>query len=156
MKTNTEILIITVPLFITMLVSPSGASSLLANTVTTTTTPAPTNTSLAMKKSASDSNVVSSDPSCPARRSSNPVPSSGNHMVGGDGGGGGVRRSSDGDAISLTSDTDGLDPGPGSPLAFGVVDWTDTASSLAHIFVPTHSSIDHCYLHTECLHSGHR
>ena len=65
-----------------------------------------------------------------------------------------MRRSSDGDAISLTSDTDGL--GPGSPLAFGVVDWTDTASSLAHVFVPTHSSIDHCYLHTECLHSGHR
>ena len=67
-----------------------------------------------------------------------------------------MRRSSDGDAISLTSDTDGLDTGPGSPLAFGVVDWTDTASSLAHVFVPTHSSIDHCYLHAECLHSGHR
>ena len=68
-----------------------------------------------------------------------------------------MRRSSDGDAISRTSDTDGLDDaGPGSPLAFGLVDWTDTASSLAHVFVPTHSSIDHCYLHTECLHSGHR
>ena len=115
--------------------------------------PSTTTTSLAMKKSASDSNVVSSDPSCPARRSSNPVPSS-SHMLAGEGGG--ARRSSDGDAISLTSDTDGLDAGPGSPLAFGVVDWTDTASSLAHVFVPTHSSIDHCYLHTECLHSGHR
>ena len=126
------------------------------STVTTSTTS--TSPSLAMKKSASDSNVVSSDPSCPARRSSNPVHSSSGHLLageeGGGGGGGAGRRSSDGDAISLTSDTDGL--GPGSPLAFGVVDWTDTASSLAHVFVPTHSSIDHCYLHTECLHSGHR
>ena len=136
------------PFFLTMLVSPSGGSTSPATTSTTTTA------SLAMKKSASDSNVVSSDPSCPARRSSNPVPSSSGHILAGEGGGG--RRSSDGDAISLTSDTDGLEAGPGSPLAFGVVDWTDTASSLAHVFVPTHSSIDHCYLHTECLHSGHR
>ena len=71
---------------------------------------------------------------------------------------GGMRRSSDGDAISLMeSSTDGLDTGePGSPRPGGAVDWTETASSLAHVFVSTSSSLDTCYLQAECLHSGHR
>ena len=135
-----------------MLVTQSVGSTV---TATTSSTSSSTSTSLAMKKSASDSNVVSTDLSCSVRRSSNPVSGCSPHKLGGEGGG--VRRSSDGDAISLLeSDTDGLETGPGSPLAFGLVDWTDTASSLAHVFVPTHSSIDHCYLQAECLHSGHR
>ena len=69
-----------------------------------------------------------------------------------------MRRSSDGDAISLMeSSTDGLEgEEPGSPRAWGAVDWTDSASSLAHVFVSTSSSLDTCYLQSECLHSGHR
>jgi len=67
------------------------------------------------------------------------------------------RRSSDGDAISIMeSSTDGIEGEPGSPLGWGMVDWTDTASSMAHVFVSTSSSIDNCYLQSECLHSGHR
>ena len=133
-----------------MLVTRSVGSTL---TTTATTTTNSTSTSLAMKKSASDSNVVSTDLGCSVRRSSNPVSGVSSLQLAGTG----VRRSSDGDAISLLeSDTDGLEAGPGSPLAFGLVDWTDTASSLAHVFVPTHSSIDNCYLQGECLHSGHR
>ena len=136
-----------------MLVAPSVVSP--TNTTTTTTSATSSSTSLAMKKSASDSNVVSAEVSCGARRSSNPGPGSSTHHLAGDSGG--LRRSSDGDAISLLeSDTDGLEAGPGSPLAFGLVDWTDTANSLAHVFVPTHSSIDNCHLQAECLHSGHR
>ena len=65
------------------------------------------------------------------------------------------RRSSDGDAI-MESSTDGIEGEPGSPLGWGMVDWTDTASSMAHVFVSTSSSIDNCYLQSECLHSGHR
>jgi hypothetical protein len=65
------------------------------------------------------------------------------------------RRNSDGQ-ISITDFSTDDGPEPGSPNAFGVVDWSDTASSTAHIFVPTSSSIESCYLATECLHSGHR
>ena len=66
-----------------------------------------------------------------------------------------TRRNSDGD-ISITefSTDDGAEPG--SPNAFGAVDWSETASSTAHIFVPTSSSIESCYLAGECLHTGHR
>ena len=56
----------------------------------------------------------------------------------------------------MESSTDGIDMEPGSPLGWGMVDWTDTASSMAHVFVSTSSSIDNCYLQSECLHSGHR
>ena len=65
------------------------------------------------------------------------------------------RRSSLGE-ISITefSTDDGAEPG--SPNAFGFVDWSDTASTTSHIFVPTSSSLDSCYLAAECLHTGHR
>jgi len=106
-----------------------------------------------MKKSASDGQV-GGDNGAGARRSSNPVLGSSKHKSCQEGG---VRRSSDGDAISIMeSSTDGIEGEPGSPLGWGRVDWTETASSMAHVFVSTSSSIDNCYLQSECLHSGHR
>lgn len=65
--------------------------------------------------------------------------------------GGVVRRGSDG-AISLMENSN--DEDPCSPVALGTVDWGENASPNAHIFVPTSSSLQGCYLAQDCLHSG--
>ena len=36
----------------------------------------------------------------------------------------------------------------------GITDWSECASPTAHIFVPTSSSLQGCYLGHDCLHSG--
>ena len=65
-----------------------------------------------------------------------------------------TRRNSDGDVSLMESSTDGIEPG--SPLVASSVDWSDAAAANSHIFVPTSSSLDSCYLAADCLHSGHR
>ena len=58
----------------------------------------------------------------------------------------------------MESSTDGIEveDAAGGAGGRGAVDWTETASSMAHVFVVTSSSLDNCYLQSECLHSGHR
>lgn len=124
-----------------MLVTPVGVSSIAARR----------GTSGSLKKSASDTQVVPLE-QIEAIRSSVPA------ILGSSNQGFSeptTRRNSDGD-ISITefSTDDGAEPG--SPNAFGAVDWSETASTTSHIFVPTSSSIESCYLAGECLHSGHR
>jgi len=65
--------------------------------------------------------------------------------------GGGCRRESDG-CISVMENSN--DEDPWSPVVLGTVDWTEVASSTAHVFVPTSSNVQRCYLLQDCLHSG--
>lgn len=107
--------------------------------------------SVSLKKSASDTQVVPLEQQPSIRRSSNPI--IGSTRKKSSEAPTPTRRNSDGDVSIIESSTD---IEPGSPLAFGAVDWSESASSMAHIFVPTSSSIDNCYLQSECLHNGHR
>ena len=124
-----------------MLVTPVGVSSIAARR----------GTSGSLKKSASDTQVVPLEQVDAIRSSVAATLGSSNQGSSEPT----TRRNSDGD-ISITefSTDDGAEPG--SPNAFGAVDWSETASSTAHIFVPTSSSIESCYLAGECLHTGHR
>jgi len=116
-----------------MLSAPPGSSSLVPFSNTSTT--------LGLRKSASDGQVSEG-----SRKSSSnsalPSPLEEEMLS---------RRDSDG-GISVMENSN--DDDPCSPVALGTTDWSEAASPTAHIFVPTSSSLQSCYLAQDCLHSG--
>ncbi|XP_040570134.1 eye-specific diacylglycerol kinase [Lepeophtheirus salmonis] len=122
-----------------MLTAPVGSSSLVPESETVELVPEPDSTG----------SLEDTPLSIPFRRSSHPVTSDStfNHcshnykqME---------RRASD-------SSTTGGNSEPPPPICHANADWSIEASSMSHIFVPTSSSSDSCYLNTDCKKFGHR
>jgi len=108
--------------------------------------------SFPLVKSASDSLAAPTERAS-VRRCSNPVVGSPREQ-----GGINRRRSSEGNSAIFLADLAGQSsPHARVPaVSLGSADWTETASAIEHIFVPTSSSIDGCYLGQECLRQGPR
>jgi len=124
----------------------------VCNTVNSGNTGSSVNTVYPLVKSASDTLATQSDRSS-VRRCSNPVVGSPREQ-----GGINRRRSSEGNSAIFLADLAGQNCQDARvpAVSLGSADWTETASAMEHIFVPTSSSIDGCYLGAECLRQGPR